>query len=278
MPDMPTVKKGISPHSDVHLLQAYLASAGHPITANGQFNDATLEALKAFQRSQGLVVDGVAGPKTWTALFACQPQTVAQVASKWLSQADIDRFAQGRQLEPAAVRAVYAVEAAGSGFLGDQPKILFEGHVFWQELAKAGLNPQTLSAAHPDIVYPRWTRSHYVGGLGEHARLARARQIHDSAALRSASWGLFQVMGQNAEWLGYADVHAFVHSMQASEAEQLEAFGRFIDRRRLRGRTLTEWLRAKDWASFAEGYNGPAYKVNKYDQKLARAYQGLVSG
>ncbi|MFB9080551.1 N-acetylmuramidase domain-containing protein [Flavobacterium procerum] len=31
-------------------------------------------------------------------------------------------------------------------------------------------------------------------------------------------------------------------------------------------------LRNKNWASFALKYNGPAYKTNKYDEKLARAY------
>ena len=31
-------------------------------------------------------------------------------------------------------------------------------------------------------------------------------------------------------------------------------------------------LKAKDWANFARGYNGPAYAKNRYDVKLAAAY------
>ena len=31
-------------------------------------------------------------------------------------------------------------------------------------------------------------------------------------------------------------------------------------------------LQAKDWAAFAERYNGRAYKKNNYDAKLANAY------
>ena len=31
-------------------------------------------------------------------------------------------------------------------------------------------------------------------------------------------------------------------------------------------------LRNLNWAAFAKGYNGASYKVNKYDEKLATAY------
>jgi hypothetical protein len=32
-------------------------------------------------------------------------------------------------------------------------------------------------------------------------------------------------------------------------------------------------LKKQDWAAFAKAYNGPGYKANKYDTKLAEAYQ-----
>lgn len=35
-------------------------------------------------------------------------------------------------------------------------------------------------------------------------------------------------------------------------------------------------LQAKDWAEFARRYNGPAYKENRYDEKLAKAYQKFL--
>jgi hypothetical protein len=31
-------------------------------------------------------------------------------------------------------------------------------------------------------------------------------------------------------------------------------------------------LRARNWPSFARGYNGPAYAQNAYDKKMAAAY------
>ena len=45
-----------------------------------------------------------------------------------------------------AIKAVFDTEAAGAGFLRDgRVKILFEGHRFWKQLAKAGFDPTTVS-------------------------------------------------------------------------------------------------------------------------------------
>ena len=37
---------------------------------DGAFGDATLKAVKSFQRKHGLVADGIAGKNTWAKLFA----------------------------------------------------------------------------------------------------------------------------------------------------------------------------------------------------------------
>ena len=98
-------------------------------------------------------------------------------------------------LPVSTIHAVLDVESGGSGFLKDgRPKILFEGHVFWRELRKAGLSPQKLVPGNEDILYMNWTKAHYVGGAGEYARLDKAIKIDREAALKSASWGLFQIM------------------------------------------------------------------------------------
>jgi len=56
--------------------------------------------------------------------------------------------------------------------------------------------------------------------------------------------------------------------MVAGEPEQLDAFVQFV-----KNAGLDDELRRLDWAGFARGYNGPAYKANHYDEKLAAAYQ-----
>lgn len=52
----------------VERLQRALNKAGHPTDVDGLFGAGTERALKAFQRSQGLQVDGIVGPATWRAL------------------------------------------------------------------------------------------------------------------------------------------------------------------------------------------------------------------
>lgn len=270
---MQTIQRGAAPERESTILQVFLQASGYAINPDGRFGGSTERALRAFQQEHKLIADGVAGEKTWTTLFALHPGLLAEISAKWLSQADIDDFAGERALEVPVVRAVYSVEAGGSGFVGTKPKILFEGHVFWKQLAAAGVDPRQHVRGNEDILFQRWNPASYHGGLAEHARLERAKAIHASAALRSASWGLFQVLGLHAESLGFADVHAFVAAMACGEAEQLDAFGGFITVNRYRGKPLIAWLQARNWAAFAAGYNGPGYARNQYDVKLARAYQ-----
>lgn len=188
-----------------------------------------------------------------------------------LQPIDYADFARLHGLEVATVRAVCEVEAAGSGFLEDgRPKILFEGHVFWKQLKKYGVDPAPYAAQdrYGSVLYARWTRKHYKGGAGEYDRLALARKIHEDAALCSASWGLFQIMGYHYDRLGYESVREFVRLHEESARGHLEAFGRFLEAYNLDG-----LLRRNEWARFAERYNGPGYRENRYDVKLADAYR-----
>ena len=54
---------------DVIVLQAVLAARGYTVSAiDGVFGDSTDMACRRFQTDNGLVVDGIAGPKTWAVL------------------------------------------------------------------------------------------------------------------------------------------------------------------------------------------------------------------
>lgn len=66
---MPPVLRRGTQGDDVELLQQKLRSAGFPPgRIDGVFGWATETALSAFQRSHGLLADGVAGPVTWSCL------------------------------------------------------------------------------------------------------------------------------------------------------------------------------------------------------------------
>jgi len=192
---------------------------------------------------------------------------------KTLKEQDIRLVARMLGVEAAALKAVIEVESSGGGFLkSGRPKILFEGHVFWNFIGAKGLKPKLLQKGNEDILYPTWTRRFYKGGEGEYERLNRAKAIHEEAALSAASWGMFQVMGFNYRMMKYPSVQAFVKDQYVSEFEHLKAFMAFIENRRLVGH-----LRNKNWAKFASGYNGRDYRKNRYDEKLAWAYRNHIS-
>lgn len=63
-----TIQKGSS-GSSVKEAQCWLNKFNYGLVVDGQFGTATDSAVRAFQKSKGLEVDGVVGPKTWNALI-----------------------------------------------------------------------------------------------------------------------------------------------------------------------------------------------------------------
>ena len=266
---MKTIKQGMHDEA-VKVMQTELSRLGYNLTADGAFGPGTLAAVKDFQHKHGLSVDGIAGYSTWEAvLFADRP------AQEKLTEEDFVLAARLLDCEVAALKAVQKVETGGRGgfFAPGKPAILFEGHVFWKQLRQRGLRPEKLASANPDILYPKWTKSHYQGGLDEYARLEKARKIHPSAANASASWGMFQVMGFHFATCGFRTVGDFVAAMCESERRQLLATCRFISKTN----GMLASLRAKKWATFASLYNGSGYAENQYDRKLQTAYLSFLA-
>lgn len=181
-----------------------------------------------------------------------------------LDDGDVGRAAAALGCDRGAILAVLHVESAGGGFLADgRPKILFEATVFHR------LTGGRFDGTAPDLSSPTWNRALYKGGAAEYARLQAAMALDEDAALRSASWGMFQVMGENFHACGFASVADFVAAMVAGEGRQLDAFVAFVKASPAMARALA----AHDWAGFARHYNGPGYEANRYDAKLAAAYQ-----
>ncbi|MBL8578075.1 MAG: DUF3380 domain-containing protein [Mesorhizobium sp.] len=176
--------------------------------------------------------------------------------------------------EPAALLAVGEVESGGTVFAivngKQEPLIRFEGHYFDRRLDEkdqkkaraAGLaNPTAGAVANPASQAARWRM------------LERAIEINADAALESVSWGLGQVMGAHWKWLGFGSVTELVNLCRSGAAGQVELMAKFIDKAGLGG-----VLKSKDWAAFARGYNGPAFRKNAYDTKMAAAYKRWKAG
>jgi hypothetical protein len=181
---------------------------------------------------------------------------------KTLTNEDYKKAAAIIGCDVATIKAVAKVESNGGGFnLDNSPKILFEGHWF-HKLTKG----KYTNFINRNISYPKWIRIFYKEN--QHKRLQKAIKLDREAALKSASWGKFQIMGFNFDKCGFATIQEFINAMYRSEAAQLNAFVHFII-----SKNLDDELRAKDWTRFAYYYNGKGFAKNKYDIKLAAAYK-----
>lgn len=176
----------------------------------------------------------------------------------------------------AHIKTVYEVESAGSAYLADgRVKILFEGHRFWKNILKTGINPSKFAAKYPNVIYSIWDRKQYKGGTKEWDRMSQAitackeMGIPAEVALDSASYGSFQIMGENSKECGYDTAQQMLTSYNTGgEEEQLNSFCKLLI-----NRGLDSALRNGQWATFARGYNGTGYRENKYDIKLATVFK-----
>lgn len=191
------------------------------------------------------------------------------VPEEGLTDDDYDNAAQLLSCEVAAIKAVSEVESSGSGYFENKaPCILFEAHQF------SKYSDHRFDESHPDISSRKWDRSLYVGGEKEYGRLQTAMMLDRSAALKSASFGRYQIMGFNHETAGYDDVETFVRDMFLAERHHLIAFVHFIKS----NRRLLDAIQSLDWPTFARYYNGPSYAENHYDEKLQTAYDTHSNG
>lgn len=187
--------------------------------------------------------------------------------SKKLELYDFTTVADELDVDSAALRAVLTVETGGSGFdAAGRPKALFERHYFYKFLANQP--DKQVEAVEKGLAYPKWGEKPYPHGSDAvYAEIDAACEIDLNCALRSVSWGLGQIMGNNHKMVGYDDVQDMVKDAMESELKQLRQMAAFI-----KSAGLLDELQNKNWAAFAKGYNGPQYEKNQYDVKLADAY------
>src|SRR5216683_2352965 len=123
-----------------------------------------------------------------------------------LSSSGLANVTEDLKVKAAEIWSVLHVETAGYGFLADRrPKILFELHVF---------SDQTNQPFDPAGIGPDYGAD----GAHQYERLAKAITFDEQAALRSASWGLGQIMGFNAKDAGFPDgVNQMITAMIESE-------------------------------------------------------------
>ncbi|EBA9646579.1 DUF3380 domain-containing protein [Salmonella enterica] len=185
-----------------------------------------------------------------------------------IDDTDYEEAAKELGCEVAAIKAVAKNETGpyGSYFKFEDnddyvPAILFERHHFHKYTN--GKYDQFEDISNP-----------VAGGYGatsiQYAKLIKAYALDKKAALKSASWGKFQILASNYATSGYASPEDFVFALSKSEKNQLKAFVSFIKA----DRVLLRSIRTKDWLSFAQRYNGPRQKG--YDLKMERNYNASL--
>jgi hypothetical protein len=178
------------------------------------------------------------------------------------------------------IKAIAEVEAGPFGAFLDtgEPVILFEPHIFSRltggrfdgytiNLAKIPESKQPIPNSWILISYPAWRMDQYGPLSAQHKRLQGAAKLNRDAALKSCSWGLYQLMGFNHKLCGHETIQSFVNAMYQSVDRHLDALVSFVlsDPRKVKA------IRDRDAKTFASLFNGVSYAKNKYDTRLIAA-------
>lgn len=181
------------------------------------------------------------------------------------------------------IKSFAAIEAGPYGAFLDsgEPVILYERHIF-HRLTNGKYDKKFIeiedSKGKKQIYF---LSSPSPGGYGpvsvQHAKLQAAVLLDRDAALKSCSWGLFQLMGENYALCGYQNIQRFVTAMYRSVDDHLKAFVQYVRHNNeiVNDKMLIDALRESppDYLTSALIYNGRRQK--SYDIKFRKEFERL---
>lgn len=240
---------------EVKSFQSFLISLGFLSLGSddGISGPHTIKSIRAYQRASGLDDDGVAGPLSMRAarddgwVFEGSPTSAQVEAANSLG---------------IPVEVIQTIESVESG--GRPSAIRFEPHLFLR-------HRPSLCCDIPFTRGPKGfsvTRSETDQSAFEHAF-----ELDPEAAVKSTSWGLYQVLGSHL-------IKAYGGSPQLGVdsfyADPLEASYKMLVSWFKGNRRALDAARAKDWAELAKRYNGPG-NAEKYSAALEREYAKVTA-
>ncbi|MCB5201735.1 N-acetylmuramidase domain-containing protein [Neorhizobium sp. T786] len=181
--------------------------------------------------------------------------------------------------EVAVVHAIVDVESNGSGIdAKGRVKVLFEKHRFYKNLpaskraaaVKAGLGRKVWISPKNGGYKDQPSNEAALAMLIKAVEWCRANGTDEAAALKSASYGTGQVLGENFALCGWASVQAFVADMCQHENKHVDAMIGFLV-----GSGLADEMRARDFDAVARVYNGSG-QVETYGGKMRKAYAAFT--
>ena len=205
----------------------------------------------------------------------------------------LEALATKTEIPKAAVIAVWLVESGGRPFVPKRSSIRFEVHHFFNAWGKRNrqqfdlhfrFGGHNLQLGHP------WENHEYrtedIGEFhsvhhnqsSEYAALTLAQILaHAEDALGCASIGGCQILMNSFASLGYQNAQEMYSAFQESERTQVLGFFDFCRTKPApQPGDLLNYLRTRDWAGFAQYYNGLG-QVPVYSAKLESAYNAAVA-
>jgi len=186
------------------------------------------------------------------------------------------------EFDPAIAVAIIAQESGGYAFGADGRMIIrFENHLFYEYWGKK--NASTYNN-HFQSGTPIWTghkwrpkpsaqwKEFHGNQSAEWDVFTFARQLDDTAAIKSISMGLPQTLGSNYTVLGFASVQDMFNAF-ASERNQVIAFFDFLQGN---GATATNALKNRDFRTIAAVYNG-AGNADAYGKAINEHYNAFLA-
>ena len=161
-------------------------------------------------------------------------------------------------VEVELMKAIAEKESRGLGFRRvGQATILFERHKMREHLVATKKYSSTkineLTEKYPGIVNTEtgdYNSSSY-------EKLETAKTIDIDCAIKSCSWGRFQVMGENFLWGKYSSSQELELAMNACDLQQFKYFVAFLEKKN----GMLDALLSKNWEKIAKCYNGKAWKT-----------------
>ena len=152
---------------------------------------------------------------------------------------------------------------------GDLPSLRFECHIYNGKSSNCEDLTQDVEPVKCTLDGGSFSRVEEETGV---QAFKDAREKNEDLAICSSSFGAFQILGSNAETLGFSGEDKYVNFLdEISTAKgQAKLFFQFLHSKNLLGEFQKE---NPNWALISKRYNGAAYRENNYAEQIASYHE-----
>ncbi len=192
-------------------------------------------------------------------------------------------IAEKMNFDPAIAVAILTQESGGQAYGADGRLLIrFENHLFYEFWGKNNTSSYNnfFKSGTPIWTGHQWRPKASTPWQDFHGNQSKewevftfASKLDDTAAKKSISMGLPQVLGMNFGILGFASVQDMFNAFVASERNQVAAFFDFLQGN---GPNATNALKTRDFRTIASIYNG-AGAADQYGKLINGHYNDFLA-